>query len=1000
MPFKFAHICNLLSSLEDIETRQPPFLPKVKQEESRKVIRTWFKTHRRTIDSPETDDVALLSTLFPEKRTDRVYSIREPRLARILGRCLGLGTSRLKDLMTWQKQGNGDLADCVERVMKQAENAPAMKEVTVEEIDLAMHRLAAASHFSGPGVRVTSSVSSSDPMAVLGPVINRLPSRDAKWLTRLILKDFATVLVPEYFTLRSFHFLLPELLDFQSTFDAAVGTLRGPVLDGYPACPDQESERLLRKHATSGLVPKIGVKVGRPRFEKARSISHCVNLVGKQCWSVERKYDGEYCQIHVDLSKDQPIQIFSKSGRDSANDRRTLHQALHESLSIGQPGCKIRFRCILEGEFLIYNLKRHCIDDFNKIRKHVSRSGTFLGTELDSPPQDYETPMIMFFDLLLLDDESMMTKPYLERRRVLKNVAKRVHTKAYFAEREIIDFSLPKAEQKLRKLFACSVTARAEGMILKPAREPYLSIQPAGESRSFSIKLKTDYIKGLGDAADFAIIGGKYVATEAHRLGLKNTRWTTFVVGCLENKERVQRFDERPVFRVISEVNWCIGKSDLQALSNLGHVLGTPYQANSMPGQFDLRMGNEEAVKGMSVTFSTPFVFEIVGSAFEKAANTNFYTLRHPRVIKVHWDRSFKETVSFDELQEMAYKSRAAPDRPSQEEAAWIKKLELAGLSKAMKQRLDRGARSPSSTRDSSTTSPAKTRSSATVSPSQIRARCITMAETSHTRHSPLPSATTAPTPVDKENHKQSSVANRKRKSDETSEEQDVFPSSKMAKFTQPLVEIINESPFKPHAPERDESRRAPSMGQHPLTCPQTQSSIRLPTLSTCEFYLCPCIASMPYIIEDLLPRHGATPVYSLQHWKRQQSSPPSNKATDSLHNSVSTAATNVTNMSLLPSTVAESCAYAGLQKCVLIESNRREASVKVVGSVRGLGLGESILVWDWRVLEGAGTQGQQTEACGLKNWLRGIVSGSDEGQRSEFHAANGFDWLAGSIDP
>ena len=53
--------------------------------------------------------------------------------------------------------------------------------------------------------------------------------------------------------------------------------------------------------------------------------------------SVERKYDGEYCQIHIDLNKARDyIQIFSKSGKNSTNDRRGLHHVLRDCLGLNK----------------------------------------------------------------------------------------------------------------------------------------------------------------------------------------------------------------------------------------------------------------------------------------------------------------------------------------------------------------------------------------------------------------------------------------------------------------------------------------------------------------------------------------------------------------------------------------------------------------------------------------------------------------------------------------
>jgi DNA ligase 4 len=70
--------------------------------------------------------------------------------------------------------------------------------------------------------------------------------------------------------------------------------------------------------------------------------------------SVERKYNGEYCQIHIDLSKaSNSIKIFSKSGKDSTIDRIRLYRALKESLELDITDCRIKKLCILERELLV-----------------------------------------------------------------------------------------------------------------------------------------------------------------------------------------------------------------------------------------------------------------------------------------------------------------------------------------------------------------------------------------------------------------------------------------------------------------------------------------------------------------------------------------------------------------------------------------------------------------------------------------------------------------------
>ena len=110
--------------------------------------------------------------------------------------------------------------------------------------------------------------------------------------------------------------------------------------------------------------------VGLPAFEKARSIEHCCQLVGKRSASVERKHDSEYCQIHVDISTgDFKIKIFSKSDRDSTADRIEIHDAIKKCLRTAASDSQVEQRCIIVGEILVWNERREAIKPFYKIQK-------------------------------------------------------------------------------------------------------------------------------------------------------------------------------------------------------------------------------------------------------------------------------------------------------------------------------------------------------------------------------------------------------------------------------------------------------------------------------------------------------------------------------------------------------------------------------------------------------------------------------------------------------
>ncbi len=427
MPFPFSHVCDLLQQVCD--------LPPARRSDDRavsRVVHAWFETHRAAIDAlvaaapsaPESTPGlapglapgssaarssgagALLSTLLPERRADRVYALQARALQRLLIRILGLGRSRIPELARWMSpsdpasySGPVDLADCVEGILTRTVGWPCLKSailerktadqqpnpfdpgappVTVEEIDAVLHDIAARCRFSSPAVRnralgTTASTPTQAALGRLGRLYQRLDARDAKWLTRLVLKDYRPVVLRETAVAAGFHPALPLALQVHADLEAAVQGLRGPA--GTPTA-------VLGGTAPQPR-PRLGVKVGRQQWAKARSIRHCIEMGGPQRMSCQRKMDGEYVQVHVDLSKgpDACLQLFSKSGKDSTRDRVNLHgyavllllhlfllifpspvvscanrhSAIRESLHIGRPGCPVQKGCILEGEMLAYD---------------------------------------------------------------------------------------------------------------------------------------------------------------------------------------------------------------------------------------------------------------------------------------------------------------------------------------------------------------------------------------------------------------------------------------------------------------------------------------------------------------------------------------------------------------------------------------------------------------------------------------------------------------------
>ena len=745
MPFKFVYIADLLDSLEKIQVRDPPFLPTKRDQAIRLAVQAWFHRHRREIDSDDYCDagtgrsrsskgkrVAILSCFFPRRRPDRVFNIQATRLTKIVGRCLKLNSKKLAELQGWKDARNhgggvgdaGDLGACVERVLKESDVEPKPGVATVEEVDAVLDELAARCRFSSPQIRGRGGrdreqqqqqqqqqhLGAAVPEEILRPLYLKLRSSEAKWLTRMVLKDFGPVVLNDNhgsddddisgrLVMRHVHFLLPSLLKFQADLRAVVELLNGP-LKCYPSRTDPQSEKLHFASAAAFLAPNVGLKVGNPSFDKARSIKHCVRMAGKNRWTVERKYDGEYCEIHIDLTKQDSssqIKIFSKSGKDSTDDRKEVHETVRNCLMLGHSDCPIREKCILLAEMVAYSDKDQSIIEFHKIRKLVTRSGRRLGTANDSQRHEYEHLMLVFFDLLLIDDDFLMLKAQEERRQRLAEVVTTIKGRGIIAEASIINFcDSINAPKILQEQFVASIRACHEGLVLKPCRTPYVNFgefvasmndgsHGIFERRNRFVKLKKDFIPGLGDTADLVVIGGSYNAQKSFRHRVPGMEFTSFYLACPERKHCHENptlnahdgsiiddgsNDKRPSFKIVGVIDEsvCIPRPCITVLNDMARFMAVSYDHHhnhrsdiaqqkepSLP--FSLSFTASDLARSMQKVFKEPIVCEVLGSGFEKPSGSNTYMLRHPRMLKVHTDRTWKDAVTFEGLQGLAEES-------------------------------------------------------------------------------------------------------------------------------------------------------------------------------------------------------------------------------------------------------------------------------------------------------------------------------------------------------
>ena len=152
----------------------------------------------------------------------------------------------------------------------------------------------------------------------------RLTPLEAKWFTRLVLKDYRPIELDEAAVLGNYHPVLPCIMKVLDHFCPALA-----VLDRAGSAAPNCSRRAILCH----LKPVLGTKVGRPLWRKGRSIKHCLDMCRGRMSVERRRLTGSIARSTLTSARgESAYQIFSKSGKDSTEDRRRLHRWVSSSV--------------------------------------------------------------------------------------------------------------------------------------------------------------------------------------------------------------------------------------------------------------------------------------------------------------------------------------------------------------------------------------------------------------------------------------------------------------------------------------------------------------------------------------------------------------------------------------------------------------------------------------------------------------------------------------------
>lgn len=255
----------------------------------------------------------------------------------------------------------------------------------------------------------------------------------------------------------------------------------------------------------------------KPMLAKpTKSVSEILDRFGDEEFTCEYKYDGERAQVH--MQDNGKLKVYSRNMEDMSQRYPDL---LTGSTKFAVEGVS---SYILDCEAVAWDREQKKILPFQVLSTRKRK---------DVEEGSIKVQICLFaFDLLYLNGRSLLKEGLKERRRLLQDHFKVIEGQFAFAKS--MDAS---NVEEIQAFLDQSVKDSCEGLMIKVLNGTESGYEPSKRSRNW-LKLKKDYLAGVGDSLDLVVLGAYYgrgkrtKAYGAYLLGSYNTETEEYETIC------------------------------------------------------------------------------------------------------------------------------------------------------------------------------------------------------------------------------------------------------------------------------------------------------------------------------------------------------------------------------------------------------------------------------------------------------------------------------------
>lgn len=253
------------------------------------------------------------------------------------------------------------------------------------------------------------------------------------------------------------------------------------------------------------LQPGVPLK---PMLAKpTKSIGEVLDRFEGKDFTCEYKYDGERAQIHFvahDAAQDFATTVAPKEGK-SDRGISNIFSRNSEDLSKKYPDILAKLPTwvkegtksfVLDCETVAWDVEKKHVLPFQQLMTRKRK---------DVKAEDVKVKVCVFaFDILYLNGEALVNKPFRERRDLMYSAFSPVEGEFAFAQ-----YGNTHEIEEIQTLLEDSIKASCEGLMVKMLDGIESHYEPSRRSQNW-LKVKKDYLAGAGDSLDLVVLGAYY----------------------------------------------------------------------------------------------------------------------------------------------------------------------------------------------------------------------------------------------------------------------------------------------------------------------------------------------------------------------------------------------------------------------------------------------------------------------------------------------------------